>query len=250
MNPALFDIIIIVLVLLSIALGFLRGFCNEVFTIFGWIAAIVATIYFMPVLRPYGRELIHKEWLADIATSSAIFFFTLAVFSALSHFATRTLHASRLGIVDRSAGFVFGMFRAVVLLGLGYMLFTFAYGKEENRPDFVKEARTRPFLEASAGWVQAIFPIENILGGSEEEKADDKKPEDEKEKKDGELGDPREIGAQIKEEMNDAKKDVSEAADAVSDKTKELSDKAKQIPEKAKGAVDEKTGNGKNKDLY
>jgi membrane protein required for colicin V production len=163
MTPMLFDLVIVALIVLSLAIGFMRGFCKEVFTIFGWIAAVIATIYFTPVLRPYGREMIEKTWLADIATSSVIFLVTLGVFSAISYFATKTLHASKLGIVDRSLGFGFGALRAVVLLGLGYLLFVYVFSNPENRPDFVKEARTRPFLETSAEWVQTILPIDTGL---------------------------------------------------------------------------------------
>ncbi len=158
MTPLIFDILVVSCLLLSVGIGFLRGFCNEVFTIIGWIAAIVATIYFTPVLKPVGRNLIEKEWLADISTASAIFLVTLAVVSAISYFTTRTLHQSKLGIVDRAGGFFFGILRAVILFGLGYLLVAYVW-EPEDRPDFIKEAKSRPFLEASASWTQAVIPL-------------------------------------------------------------------------------------------
>jgi membrane protein required for colicin V production len=163
MTPLIFDLIIAGLVLLSVAIGYLRGFCNEVFTIFGWIAAVIATIYFTPVLLPFGQKFIEKEWLARMATSSAIFLVTLGVCSGVSYIATRTLRSSKLGMVDRIMGFGFGILRAIVLLGLGYLLFTYVF-KEDNRPDFVTKARTKPFLEASAEWIQAVVPLNSTLG--------------------------------------------------------------------------------------
>lgn len=177
MTPLIFDLIIVALVLLSLAIGFMRGFCNEVFTIFGWIAAIVATIYFTPVLTPFGMKFIEKEWLAKLATASVIFLVTLGVCSALSYFATKTLHASKLGIVDRSLGFGFGLLRAVVLLGLGYSLFSYVF-KEDNRPEWVEKSRSHPFLEASADWIRVVLPIDTALGveapqTDEESNADD-----------------------------------------------------------------------------
>src|SRR5688572_20244809 len=122
MTPIAFDILIIACVLISAGIGFMRGFCNEVFTIIGWIAAIIATIYFTPVLKPFGRDLIDKPWLADIATASVIFLGTLAIVSAISYFTTKTLHTTKLGLLDRAGGFFFGLFRAVLLFGLGFLL--------------------------------------------------------------------------------------------------------------------------------
>lgn len=180
MTPMLFDLIIVALILLSIGLGFVRGFVNEVFTIFGWVAAIIATIYFQPVLKEYGQQLIEKEWLANLATAAFIFLLTLGIFSAISYYATRTLHASKLGIVDRSLGFGFGILRAVVLLGLGYLLFAYVFSRDESKPEFIMEARTRPFLEASAEWLQAILPIEAALDLEDKDDPVDRvmKPED------------------------------------------------------------------------
>ncbi len=157
MSPLIFDLIIVGLLILSVGLGFMRGFCNEVFTLVGWIGAVVATIYFTPVLRDIGREFIHKKWLADLATASTIFVVTMGLFAAVSYFVTKGIHMTRLGIVDRSLGFGFGLLRAVVLSGLGFLLFAYVF-EPDNRPDFIVEARTRPFLEASATWMQVLMP--------------------------------------------------------------------------------------------
>jgi membrane protein required for colicin V production len=179
MTPMLFDVIVVALLLLSLALGFMRGFCNEVFTIFGWIGAVLATIYFTPVAKPIGRDLIEKDWLADIATASVIFIVTMGIFSAVSYFATKSLHVSKLNIVDRSMGFGFGLLRAVILFGLCFTLFAFVFSDAETRPDFVQKSRTRPFLEASSKWVQAIIPgvAEDVDTDSDLDKV--MRPEDE-----------------------------------------------------------------------
>jgi membrane protein required for colicin V production len=158
MTPLLFDVLIIGAVLLSAGIGFLRGFCNEIFTIVGWIAAIVATIYFTPVVKPLGRELIEKAWLADITTATVIFLGVLGIVTLISYFTTKSLHQTKLGIVDRAGGFFFGIARAVVLFGLGFLLIAYVW-EPEDRPDFIKEAKSRPFLEASASWTQAVIPI-------------------------------------------------------------------------------------------
>lgn len=158
MTPMTFDIIVLGLVAFSCAVGAMRGFCREVFTIVGWIAGIVATIYFTPVFKPIGRNLISSEWIADLATASVIFLATMAIFSFLSNMSTKTLDQSALSIVDRAGGFGFGILRAVVLLGLAFLLFSYVY-EPENRPEFVQNAKTTAFLETSASFIQDVAPI-------------------------------------------------------------------------------------------
>lgn len=157
MSPLLFDLIIVVLIFLSAGLGFLRGFCNEIFTIFGWIGAVVATILLTPAAKPFLREHIKSAIIADLATASAIFIITMITFSVISHYTTKTLQDSKLNAVDRSLGFAFGILRAIVLLGLGFLLVSYIW-TPENRPESIQKAKTRPILEATAHWVQVIIP--------------------------------------------------------------------------------------------
>ncbi len=157
MSPYLFDLIVIVLVLLSAGLGFLRGFCNEIFTIFGWIGAVVATILLTPVSRPFLREHIKSPIIADLSTASAIFIITMIAFSVISHYTTKSLQHSKLNAVDRSLGFGFGILRAVLLLGLAFLLVAWMWAPED-RPEMIQKAKTRPLLELAAHSVQFILP--------------------------------------------------------------------------------------------
>lgn len=173
MTPLIFDLTIIGLLFLSVALGFMRGFCSEVFTIIAWVVAIVATIYFTPVSKDLGSMLTSKKWLANLLTPTIIFAVTLGVFSVITHYATRGIHMTSLGIIDRSLGFAFGLLRGVVVAGLCFLLYSYVFEPDE-RHDFVQEARTRPFLEASAKWMQAILPSDTkiVITSGEDDRLD------------------------------------------------------------------------------
>jgi membrane protein required for colicin V production len=162
MSPLLFDVCVIVLILLSAGLGFMRGFCNEIFTIFGWIGAVLATILLTPASRPFMRTYIDSKILADLATASCIFVITMVVFTIISHYATKSLQHSKLNAVDRSLGFGFGILRGVILLGLAFLLVALLWAPED-RPEMIRKARTRPLLEVTANWVQDILPGESTI---------------------------------------------------------------------------------------
>lgn len=176
MSPLFFDLIIIALLLISVGLGFIRGFCNEIFTLIGWIGAVIATIFFTPVMRDIGRSLIEQKWLADLATATVIFIATMALFTTLSHLVTKGIHVTRLGIIDRSLGFGFGLLRGIVMAGLCFLLFAYVFSDVKKRPDFIQEARTRPFLEMSARWMKAILPLDTkiVITVKDQESALDK----------------------------------------------------------------------------
>jgi membrane protein required for colicin V production len=162
MTPLLFDLCIIVLVLLSAGLGFMRGFCNEIFTIFGWIGAVLATILLTPVSRGFMRENIKSAILADLTTAAGIFIITMIIFSVISHYATKSLQDSKLNAVDRSLGFGFGILRAIILVGLAFLMVAWIWSPED-RPDIIQKAKTRPLLEMTAHWVQAILPGDSTI---------------------------------------------------------------------------------------
>jgi membrane protein required for colicin V production len=168
MSPYLFDICVVLLIALSAGLGFLRGFCNEIFTIFGWIGAVVATILLTPLSREFLRGHIENKIIADLATASAIFIVTMIAFSVISHYATKSLHHSKLGAVDRSLGLGFGLLRGAILLGLAFLLIAWIWSPE-NRPEAVREAHTRPLLEETARLVQFIMPGDPTIAISAED---------------------------------------------------------------------------------
>lgn len=130
------DIVVAVIVIASALISFMRGFIREVLTIAGVVGGIVAAIFFGPPMAPtvrtwFGVEegsnpedlfgVIPMEFVADAVTYGAIFIAVVVVIYILTHFISGAAKAVGLGPVDRTLGVVFGIARALVLLGLLYM---------------------------------------------------------------------------------------------------------------------------------
>lgn len=213
MTPLFFDIIIVLLVVLSLAVGFARGFCNEVFTIFGWIAAIVATIYFINPVTDFllDGEYVEKEWVARLGGAAVIFLVTMGLCTLLTYFLTKTLHASKLGIVDRLLGFAFGALRAVILLGLAFLLFAYIFSDEDKRPEFVQDAQTRPILESAAAMVQTLIPIGEALDSKSAEEIAEELEAEETEESD--VDDDSEPAEKAEELINNTRRVLSKPID-------------------------------------
>jgi len=156
-SPIIIDCIVVGLLFISAAVGFIRGFVNEIFTLVGWVGAIILTIYFTPVCRGFARGYFESTTLADVVTAASIFLLSLAIFSIITYFFGESIKQSKLNAIDRSLGFGFGLFRGVLLLGLAYIVISFIWEKDQQ-PKWLAEARSHTVIEGTAEWLKDIVP--------------------------------------------------------------------------------------------
>jgi membrane protein required for colicin V production len=155
-----FDAIVLAVILLSALIALLRGFVKEVLSLGAWVGAVLVTLWGFALARPYFRTFIDNQLLADVATGLALFVLSLIVFAMIAHGTSSLVRrSSSLTAVDRSLGFVFGIFRGALLLGLAWLALAWAI-PSEKRPDWVFEARTRPAIEQIAEFLVGLAPPE------------------------------------------------------------------------------------------
>lgn len=162
------DIIVAVVMLGLAAFSFFRGFVHQVLAIGAWIGAIAATFYGFPLVRPFFRSHIDSALGADLATGIVLFLVSLLALSILTKAVSDRVRRSALNSVDSSLGFVFGLCLGAGLLSLAFLLLTMAAGTD--LPDWLANAKTRPWLERGAGMIRGVAP-ENF--GSAERKTNE-----------------------------------------------------------------------------
>ncbi|MDR3437206.1 CvpA family protein [Telmatospirillum sp.] len=150
------DIGVVVVLLLSGVFALMRGFVYEVLAMAGWIAAALAALWGVPLVRPYVHQYISSPTLADIAGGVAIFLVALLLCSLLTHAVSRRVQRSAVSSVDRSLGFAFGLVRGLVLASLCFMVVTKLMAP--NEPQLLTSAKTRPLLAAGAQMIQSLVP--------------------------------------------------------------------------------------------
>jgi membrane protein required for colicin V production len=155
--PYLADIIVIAIIGLSALFGFVRGFLREVLSIAAWILAGLAAWFGLPFLRPFARQYISHELIADVVTGVAIFLVVLVVASVISHVITRSVRESSLGALDRSLGVLFGIARGAVIVSVALLIFDNFY-PPDNRPEWLKDARTLPVVQIGADIMRQLVP--------------------------------------------------------------------------------------------
>ncbi len=163
------DIVVGVVVLASALISFMRGLIREVLTIAGVVGGILAAIFIGPVFAPTVREwfgteegkklfdIIPMEIVADATTYGVIFVAVVIIISVISHFVSGAAKAVGLGPVDRTLGVIFGIARALILLGLVYLPFHLLMD-DKRKDDFFSDSKTHYFIEKISATMASYLP--------------------------------------------------------------------------------------------
>jgi membrane protein required for colicin V production len=156
--PSYLDLAVVVIVLISGMLALLRGFTREVLAILSWVAAAVAAYMLYPLAYPYVKPHIAKEDIALAVSAAAVFFVALIVVSLITVKLSDMILDSKIGALDRTLGFVFGAVRGLLLAIVAFMFYGWLMPDENKQPDWVKNARTKPILQAGGAKVHEMLP--------------------------------------------------------------------------------------------
>jgi len=162
-NPV--DLVVLIVMALSAILAFARGFVREVLSIGGWIGAAALSVFLLPTARPYGRQYISSELVADLVTAAVLFVAGLVIFAIVSFWLAKIVQGSALNAVDRSLGFLFGLVRGALLICLAYLLFVWVVPDPDSRPAWFYEAKSRPMVERGAEQLLQLVPEELLEDG-------------------------------------------------------------------------------------
>jgi len=149
------DVILITVMLISGFLAMVRGFTREVLSIFSWAMAAVAALYLTPkysgMLSPY----INNPSIAQIAFAAGVFVVTLIVVSLITFRISDSVLDSRVGALDRTFGFIFGLARGFLLVAIVFILFT---ALARDQPDWVRNARSYSILQKTQVAIESLLP--------------------------------------------------------------------------------------------
>jgi membrane protein required for colicin V production len=159
------DIILVVIMLLSGFLAMVRGFTREVLSIFSWAVAAVAALYLTPKYWTLVESYFPSPGFAQIAFAAGVFIIFLIVVSLITLKISDTVLDSRVGALDRTLGFLFGLARGFLLVAIVFILFS---ALARVQPEWVSSARSYPILQQTQVAIESLLPMnpEQYLPGS------------------------------------------------------------------------------------
>lgn len=152
----MFDLLFVLVVGVSTAFAVLRGGLRELSTLLALaVAGGVTLLLLEPLLAITGQA-------GSFFGTAIIAALLIGAFFVLAHIGfhvilKRVPLAGRAALFDRIGGGAFGFFRGLVLIGLGYLGYSY-YLDEAKQPEEVRTALTRPIAAGMANWFESFTP--------------------------------------------------------------------------------------------
>jgi membrane protein required for colicin V production len=193
MPITLLDLVLIVVMLVSGLLAMVRGFMREVLSITGWLLAAAATLYAYPKLLPLAKQYFNNDIVAAVAVIGGVFLVTLLVVSVFTIRISDMVLDSRVGALDRTLGFLFGLARGLIIVVVAFQFFTWLV-PDRSQPEWVRSAKSRVVLVGTGQWLMSMLPDDpesTILKKLKRPRPDDTEtPDTPPSGQRGDLGDP------------------------------------------------------------
>jgi membrane protein required for colicin V production len=190
MPITLLDVILLGVMLVSALLAMIRGFMREILSIAAWVIAAGATLYGYAKLLPYAKSYFNNDIVASAIVIGGTFLLTLIVVSVITVRFSDMVLDSRIGALDRTLGFLFGLARGLVIVVVAFLFFAWLV-PPRTQPKWVAEAKSRIVLQSTGDWLMSMLPDDpenTILKRLKRPKPEDGEPQDGPPDRRGSLG--------------------------------------------------------------
>ena len=157
MPITLLDIILLVVMLISGLLAMIRGFMREILSIGAWGIAALATLYSYSRVLPVAKGYFSSDMVAAGVSVGGVFLLTLLVVSIITVRISDMILDSRVGALDRTLGFLFGLGRGLVIVVVAFLFFAWLV-PERSQPEWVKSAKSKVVLQSTGQWLMSMLP--------------------------------------------------------------------------------------------
>ena len=116
------DYLVIAAIVLSAGVGAARGFLREAIAVAAWLIGLLIAWHFSDLVEPYLGGVLNepdvRPWAARVIIVVLVLLLGTAIGALLAHFVRLSIFSG----MDRLLGFLFGLVRGLVLLGVFVIL--------------------------------------------------------------------------------------------------------------------------------
>ncbi len=147
------DAALIAVAFISGLLAMYRGFAREMLSIVSWLVAAAAVLYFVLYHKPFAEEMAQQMGtqvaIAQIVVGALIFVIVLIVVHLITARLSDAILDSRIGMIDRILGFIFGVFRGFILIVIPFMFYEAFFPNPEQQYPWVRDSASLPYLKVT-----------------------------------------------------------------------------------------------------
>ena len=166
-NVVAFDLIYIIITLLSLIKCSRKGFVLSVLAAAKWLLAYVITLILFPRIKPYVGDIIDNEYILDIILGVGIFIVVIFLILIINKGISRAVKFSGLGKLDTVFGFFFGFLRGYVICVCIFSTVSIFYNYK-YWPLNTKLSWSFPYVEKGSNYLIKEFPDEKKYKESKE----------------------------------------------------------------------------------
>lgn len=154
-SPTILDAAFLAVALISGMLAMYRGFSREVLSILSWIIAAAAAYWVVMTQRALAENVslqlgIGSVQIAQIGIGALVFLVVLIIVHYITMRVSDLVLDSRIGMIDRTLGLLFGLARAFVLVLIPYMGLAAAVDRKDQHPQWVRDAWSLQVIEPAS----------------------------------------------------------------------------------------------------
>ena len=158
MPITLLDIILLAVMLISGLLAMIRGFMREILSIAAWGVAALVTLYaYSPRCCRLAKQYFNSDMVAAGVTAGGVFLGTLLIVSIITARISDMVLDSRVGALDRTLGFLFGLGRGLIIVVVAFLFFAWLV-PDRSQPEWVRSAKSKVVLQNTGQWLMSMLP--------------------------------------------------------------------------------------------
>ena len=151
------DGLVIAVILFSAFLAMVRGFSREVLSLASWVIAAIAAVLLYKNLLSFVETYLSNKTIALIASLAIIFVVVFIIVSIITMKIADVIIDSRIGALDRTVGFIFGVVRGIFIMVIAMLLVNQLIKPEDQAP-WLKDAKTKPMLDSLSNQIWELLP--------------------------------------------------------------------------------------------
>ena len=155
------DILILVITIISMIYGYIRGLVKETLSIISiFFSGYISTILY-PDISLFIKEYIDMALLADSISFVVLFIIIYSTINIFSNIIVVSLYKTQLKIFDKNFGIIFGFLRSLLIFSLLNILFSWVIWKKD-RPYWFENSKSIILVNYTSKKILDSLPEKNL----------------------------------------------------------------------------------------
>lgn len=156
------DIVIVAVVAISGLISLVRGFVKEAMSLIIWLAAFAVAITFSDIVATFLVNLIELASMRQLVAWGGLFIGTLLLGAVVNFLFAKIIDSTGLAGTDRTLGFVFGIFRGLLIVLAIVIILPKAVPVEQDL--WWKQSTLIPVFEGFESWgKQVVTDLKQLI---------------------------------------------------------------------------------------